>query len=244
MPSTRSSITAAVIAVAAASPLMADVIVIRAIGPSAVRYNAGKTLPDTGRLTLQKGDQVVLLDAHGTRTISGPGTFTATGAQNSAASTIVALASNTADRRNRVGAVRNLPTSNGPAIRPNIFLVDVTAAGNMCIADPASVTLWRGQADTAGMSTIVSPQGTSATVAWIKGQSTQPWPATLPIAAGGTYRVTQTGPAKPGPAVMIAFRLLPVPPQDLQQLAKDLIASDCKAQVDVMVATTSPATGG
>ncbi|WP_375383151.1 hypothetical protein [uncultured Sphingomonas sp.] len=238
MRSTR-PILAAVAILAAAAPALADVVVIRASGPSAPRYAAGKSLPDGARIVLQRGDQIVLLDAHGTRTVSGPGTFPAVGSATAAGSSLITLASNTADRRNRVGAVRNLPTGT-PAVRPNIFLVDVAAAGNVCVVDPRSVTLWRGAADAAGSSTIVGADGSTATVAWIKGQTTQPWPTTLPVAADRSYRVTQAGSAKAAP-VPIAFQLMAAPPTDLPELAKGLIAHGCQAQVDVMIATTGAA---
>ncbi len=238
MRSTR-PIIAAIAILSAAAPALADVVVIRASGPSAPRYVAGRSLPDDARIVLQRGDQVVLLDAHGTRTVSGPGTFPAVGAATVNGSSLITLASNTADRRNRVGAVRNLPTGT-PAVRPNIFLVDVAAPGNVCVVDPKSVTLWRGAADDAGSSTIVGADGTTATVAWIKGQTTQPWPTTLPVAADKSYRVIKTGSTKAAP-IPIAFQLLATPPADLPQLAKGLIAHGCQAQVDVMIATTGAA---
>lgn len=218
-----------------ASPALADILVVRANGPSAARYAAGRSLPDASRIVLQKGDQVVLLDAHGTRTLSGPGTFpaTSTAAATASASTLLALAGNATQRRARVGAVRQLPT--GATARPNIFFVDGAAPGPMCVADPAALQLWRAKADAPAQWTITDASGTRVPVTWIKGQSTQPWPAATRVTPEADYRIagSTTAPVK------IRFALLPTPPADLPSLASGLIAHGCKGQIDMLIAATT-----
>lgn len=231
----------AIIAVAAVAgqAAIADVIVVRANGPSAARFPAGKTLPDGARIAMQRGDQIVLLDARGTRTLTGPGNFPATGGASAAApTTLTALASTSTSRRARVGAVRGVPAVDAATMRPGIFLVDVAVAGRVCVADPTAVTLWRAGTRDAAATTLTASDGRSATVSWIAGQETSPWPASLPVAQDATYRIV---PASGGAGVSVKFQTLATPPADLPQLASALIAHGCQGQVDVLVATTSTA---
>lgn len=215
-----------------ARPALADVLVVRSNGPSAGRWTPGRSVPDATRIVLQKGDQLVLLDARGTRTLAGPGSFPATGGPVVAApSTLLALAGNAGQRRARVGAVRNLP--DGTAARPNIFFVDTAASGPMCVADPSAVQLWRAKADVAASDTVAADAGPSATVTWIKGQSSQPWPATLPVRADAAYRISGAA-----GATTVRFQSLETPPTDVQSLASGLIAHGCRAQLDVLIAAT------
>src|SRR5687767_10375819 len=58
-----------------AAAAAANVVVIRSSGPSARSYPAGRSLPDNARIALRQGDTLVVLDARGTRTFRGPGTF-------------------------------------------------------------------------------------------------------------------------------------------------------------------------
>ena len=72
-------LAAALIAAAGSSAALADVLVVRASGPSAKAYPAGKTIADNARIALQAGDSLVLLDSRGTRVLRGPGSFTPNG---------------------------------------------------------------------------------------------------------------------------------------------------------------------
>ena len=161
---------AAVLA-AAAAPAAADVLVVRASGPSAGSYPAGRSLPDNARITLRGGDTLVVLGARGTRTFRGPGTFSPSAAAPSGQRTVVA--SN--GRRARIGAVRsagivpNSPTS--------IWHVDATQGGTMCLANTSDVRLWRPDAAAATSLTIAAPDGHTHEVAWPAGSSTVPWPS-------------------------------------------------------------------
>lgn len=57
--------------------LPTQVVVIRATGPSAATYPPGKRIKSSEKLVLRTGDRLVLLDSRGTRTLTGPGVFTA-----------------------------------------------------------------------------------------------------------------------------------------------------------------------
>src|SRR3546814_20536057 len=68
---------AAVIAVAVAGSAAAQSMVVRSTGPSASKYPTGAKLKASDKLTLAAGDRIVLMQAGKTRTLSGPGTFSA-----------------------------------------------------------------------------------------------------------------------------------------------------------------------
>ena len=70
---------ATIAAVALVGTAAAQSMVVRSTGPSASKYPAGAKLKSADKLTLVKGDKVVLMQAGKTRTLSGPGTFGATG---------------------------------------------------------------------------------------------------------------------------------------------------------------------
>src|SRR3546814_6536268 len=58
-------------------------------------------------------------------------------------------------------------------------MVDVAQSGTLCIADPASVRLWR--ADAAKPATIrISGEGVQATASFRMGESVAPWPVAAP----------------------------------------------------------------
>ena len=240
------SMAAAALIAGGGQAARADVIVVRSNGPSAARLPPGKTLSDNTRLTLQRGDQIVLLDARGTRTVTGPAVVSAAGDPSRAAPTALsAVIGPSTSRRSRVGAVRGMSRTPPATSRPGIFLVDVTKPGRMCVVDPAAVTMWRADASAAAATVLTAGDGRSATVNWIAGQNTAPWPTALPVAQGASYQLL---PARGGLAVTIEFQTLAAPPANLQQLAAGLITHGCQAQVDVLVATTSaapvPGTGG
>ena len=223
---------AAALALFGASVAMADVLVVRATGPSARSYPAGKSLADAAKVTLQANDTLVVLDARGTRTLRGPGTFTPGGpAQASRTS----LASVTPQRRARIGAVRSvgMASSNVPR-SPSIWHVDVAKSSNICVTDPAHVTLWRANSARPVELTVTPNSGRARTVSLAGGQATAPWPADLAIADGAGYRLGWAG--APAPTT-ITFRTLPAKPTALNDMAASLIQHGCDAQLDLLIET-------
>src|SRR5437588_10136428 len=75
---------------------VANVVVVKSLGPSAKAYPPGKTLPETAKISLQGGDVVTVLGPASAQTLRGPGSFDAKQ---------VALAS-AAGQRGRFGALR------------------------------------------------------------------------------------------------------------------------------------------
>ena len=136
--------------IAGAGSAMADVLVLRAAGPSARSFPPGRRLPDNARLVLKTNDELIVLDGRGTRTIRGPGTFIAGVASNAPAQLASAAAAN--GRRARIGAVRGIET--GPLRPTTIWHVDVSKSSNVCVPPPNKVALWR--ADSSADATLTA----------------------------------------------------------------------------------------
>jgi hypothetical protein len=211
---------------ATATAATADILVVRSSGPSAKAYPPGKRMPESARLLLKAGDQLIVLDGRGTRIIRGPGLFTA-GA--SAAGRIASLAP-ALDRRARIGAVRGLEA--GALRPPSIWHVDVARSSNVCVADASKVMLWRADASAAATLSISGQSGRSKRLAWQPGSTTLAWPSDLPVADGAEYRLSSGG----EPAT-IRFRTMPSKPAGLEDMAQILIRHQCDAQLDLFIDT-------
>ncbi|HEX4737423.1 MAG TPA: hypothetical protein VH331_07670 [Allosphingosinicella sp.] len=212
---------------AGASAAMADILVVRSVGPSAKNYPLGKRLPDNARIVLQANDQLTLLDGRGTREIRGPGSFIAASASSAPAQ----LASNATvnGRRARIGAVRGIE---GPPPR-TIWDIDASRSGNVCISPPSKVNLWR--ADPAAAATLtVTGAGKTRQLAWAAGDATLNWPDDLPLSDGAEYRLSWRGAGAP---TTIRFRTLPQHPAGLDATASMLITNQCQAQLDLLIDT-------
>jgi hypothetical protein len=206
---------------------MADILVVRSVGPSAGSFAPGKRLPETARISLKPGDRLIVLDGRGTRVIRGPGTFTA------GVPTPVPLHSGPASqRRSRIGAVRTDETAQ---LRPpSIWHVDVSKSSNVCVANPAKVTLWRADPAKALSLEIDGGSGEAKRIAWQAGSSTLAWPSDLPVTDGAAYRLSRGG----GTALVgIRFRTMPATPAGLEDMAQTLIRNRCDAQLDRFIET-------
>ncbi|MGQ0558000.1 MAG: hypothetical protein ACT4OE_00175 [Sphingosinicella sp.] len=203
----------------------ANVLVVRSSGPSAKAYPPGRSLPDNARIALRGGDTLVVLDARGTRTFRGPGTFSPAVAPQAGARTVTA----SDGRRARIGAVRNAGIT--AATPTTIWHVDASQSGTFCLADPTEVQLWRADAAAEERLTIAGG-GASRTLAWPVGQSTLAWPADLAVVAGTEYRLGRAGLALPA---RITFRLLTSRPADMNGVAAALIEQGCTQQLDLLV---------
>jgi hypothetical protein len=184
----------------------------------------------------------MILDGRGTRTLKGPGTFSPTVSSTQATdsrSTFAALVSQRSERRARIGAVRGTTIANPGATRsPNLWFVDIERSSNICIADPASVTLWRGEtAEPAVVTVTAIADGKQATVNWDRSQSTRSWPAELPISPGAEYRLSWHGAPQP---TTLKFAILGTNPQGgLENMAGALIRHGCDAQLDLLIETVA-----
>ena len=214
----------------------AAVLVVRSSGPSAKAFPAGKAVPESQVITLRDNDVLILLDSRGTRTLRGPGKFSATASASTAAtSSLAALTGQSANRRSRVGAVRRPPT--GATSGRNVWQADLGRSGNLCVANPADVGIYRPSSAGAAKVTVTDiGSGKSASVSFPDGQRIAAWPTDIPVAAGGRYQIS-------GGAADVTYtaRLIQPVPAGLEGLAQSLIRNDCQAQLDVLIDTfTSP----
>lgn len=225
----RLLIAAATVALLASTASAAAVLVVRSSGPSSASYPPGKALPDSHVLKLKASDTVVLLDSRGTRTLSGPGSFSVSASATPAAT---ARTAGTSARRVRLGAVRGTGTR-------SVWQADLGRSGNVCVANPADLGLWRADSSAAAKVSLTEASGKTADVDFAVGQSIAPWPAALPATSGTKVSVTGLG----EPATLTLRVLSPVP-TGLEGMAQSLIRADCQAQLDVLIDTFSARSEG
>lgn len=208
---------------------LADVLVVRSVGPSAKLFPPGKSLPADGRITLKPSDMIVVLDGRGTRTIRGPGTFSP-----AAPAQAMRTASAAPQRRARIGAVRGTGTNSSEARPATLWHVDVTKSSNICLVGKENATLWRPYA-TKPVTLTIQPKGSAAhKVQWPAGEATLGWPSQLGISDGTDYSLSWDGAARP---TRIKFKLLPANPGGLEDTAALLIRNGCNAQLDLLIET-------
>lgn len=208
---------------------MADILVIRSIGPSAKSFPPGKRLAEGSRITLKANDSIDVLDGRGTRTLRGPGNFVAGAASQARAG----AAPSVGQRRARIGAVRTAGL--GELRPPTIWHVDISRSSSVCVAEAANVTLWRADSAKPVTLHITRAQGVGgARLDWASGSSTAAWPASLPVADGAEYRLSWAGAATP---TTIRFRTLPKRPVGLEDMASFLMSNQCEAQLDLFIET-------
>src|SRR3546814_8185258 len=186
-------LAAALWIVPSAAAAAAEGLVVRASGPSAKSYPAGRKLADDARITLQANDSLVLLDNRGTRTLRGPGIFTPSGPAQANSRSALASVATGSTRRARIGAVRSV--GGATAAQPgSIWHVDIATSSNVCLSDPAHVTLWRPVEPKPVIPTVPPPNdGATRTGAWASGEPTVSWPSDLAIADGAKYRLSWAG---------------------------------------------------
>lgn len=235
------AVIAAMLGVMLAGTAVAAPLVVRSTGPSAKAYPVGKALADDSKIVLKAGDTLMLMDGKGTRTINGPGTFSASAtaaASANAGSTIGALASGGGERRARIGAVRSASGIDKNAGKnPNMWYVDVAKSADICVANPAAVTVWRADSTAAATVKVSGPGGSTGTIDLAAGKAEGQWPASVPVTDGGAYTLNWAGAKSP-----TAVKLLLVKPAAAtpDSLAQSLIAKGCNMQLDMMIAAMAP----
>jgi len=220
---------ASVAAIAFSTAAVAGV-VVKSSGPSAGDYPVGKKVGDNDRVVLEEGDQITILNQSGTRVLRGPGTYRA-GARG--ASTRVRFAELTRQKsalRVRTGAAR---PGEVEVTNPNLWYVDVTQAGTICVPTLDRVSLWRPSSD--GDETyILRPAdsdyhhhvtfGDGLMVRDVDDER-------LPLSEDKEYRIS--GP-NGSAAVIVTFKLIDAPDGEPEDLADALIEKGCTVQLDLL----------
>jgi hypothetical protein len=247
LPMRRLSLTAAatVMAVAVVGTAAAQSMVVRSTGPSAPKYPTGAKLKSSDKLTLVSGDKVVLMQAGKTRTLSGPGTFGASGTiqtSQSMSGTVTRMLAKGPTTRSRGGFSRG-PNDPVPveARAPNLWLLDYREAGTFCVVDPATLMLWRPnmEGDTA---LEIESAGKKTTVAIVDGANFRKWPTdVLPVQYGVDYRLSGGGLTAP---IKVRFAALANAPDTVEGSVDMLMAKGCAPQLNRLVDAMSDAEAG
>lgn len=239
---------AAAMALAVAGTAAAQSMVVRSTGPSASKYPTGTKLKPSEKVTLVAGDRIVLIQGGKTRTLSGPGTYSSGGtvqASQTTGTTVARMLASGSQGRARGGFTRGDPGGPPPADihAPNLWLLDYREGGTFCVADPATLMLWRPHMGSDELVKI--EQGSkSETVAFVSGANYRKWPLdTMPVQYGVDYRLSGAGMTTP---VTIRFAPLESLPEAADGAAEMLMAKGCKPQLDRLVdaMAESEAAGG
>jgi hypothetical protein len=230
-----------ILALAGSTAALSETIVVKSTGPSARNYAPGKSIPDNSVLALKAGDSVTILDGRGTRILKGPGSFNTTAA-TATGSSFTALLRNTGTRQVRTGAVRGLG-GGAPMSRPNnVWLIDASKSGTVCVAGTEAASLWFPARPSGANYTLTRLSDNKATPLSLRpAQSVKVWPvADMPITNGAQYRIGGDGLSSP-----VALRVVKLGPnpQGLEATASALIKAGCNAQLDLLIETVS-APGG
>ena len=217
---------AALLATGAAAAA-ANVLVVRAIGPSASTYPPGRSLQDNARIQLVAGDTLVVLGASGTRTFRGPGRFSPSGPAQPGPP--LALDANT---RARIAAVRGSPFV--PSARTaTIWQVDPRQSGNVCLVPANGIELWRANSTRTEALTITGPDG-RVQLLWPAGQAIIDWPSGVSVRDDTEYQVRASRSPVAG---RIRVRTIDTPPDNVVSVAEALISNGCDKQLELLVAT-------
>src|SRR5438309_5601288 len=196
---------AAIATALSSTAALANVVVVKSLGPSAKVYPPGKTLPETAKISLQGGDIVTVLGPASAQTLRGPGNFDAKQ---------VALAS-AAGQRGRFGALRAAEVAHNPSV----WDVDVTQSGKVCVTSAKNIQLWRPDSDSSSTVQIRSADGKAQELSWAAGKALAAWPAALPMNSGATYNVEWPG---SGDKSKLELVVVQNPPPDLMGAAQVL----------------------
>lgn len=222
-------------ALLAASTVAMAGVVVKSSGPSAGDYPVGTKLDDDATITLKAGDSVTVLTSKGTRVMKGAGQFKVGDDPKASRARFSALTRKRAAKRVRTGAVRGgTGTEEGPRpMSPNLWYVDVSQSGTMCLFDTSVVRLWRpvneGIAtyrvvDTASQSSIDVTFDDGDDVAALD-------PARMTVTTGTPY--TLAGPEGTNVS-SITFVAMSEDYAGADQLAEALIEAGCMGQVALL----------
>jgi hypothetical protein len=203
---------------------IANVVVVKSLGPSAKAYPPGKTLPPSAKITLQGGDVLTVIGPGAAKTLRGPGNFEA--GQISLASA--------AGQRGRFGALR----ASEVAHNPSVWDIDVSKGGRICITDASKLQLWRPDSEAEMTVNIRAEDGKSQELSWAAGTALAAWPTAMPLKSGTAYQVEWPD---TGEKSSLDVVLVPSAPTDLVGAAQVLIENGCEKQLDLLVESASKA---
>jgi hypothetical protein len=228
-------------AIAMATALQADPVVIKYEGPASSIYMPGKKLSANSSVELKSGEKLTLLDERGTRILTGPGKFSASSAASAGKvsnKSLMSIVKTANVRRARTGAVRGTPApTSAVRLSPNLWFVDISKNGTMCVTDFSKMQFWRSDVSEALVLDVKDNKSSaSGKITFPKGLSTAAWPSGISPVDGGSYRIGKSA---------ITLTQMPVQADEkIENLASGLLAKGCQAQGELLAATfaqTEPA---
>lgn len=211
-------------------------VVVKSSGPSAGTYPVGREVADTATISLRSGDKITVLTDNGTRVLQGPGDFKVGEGAVRTRSRFSNL-SRRGSSKARTGAVRGTKPE-GPQPAPNLWFVDLTASGNVCLYDFDRVRVWRREAESPQNYTIIDQSTQSSLeVGFVGTEPMRAWDVEkLPLEAGHTYTITGPlpveGEASGTPvSTTVTFVELTDDYEQQDQLAQALISNNCTFQL-------------
>jgi len=216
-------------AVMLAAPAMAGV-VVKSSGPSASAFPVGKKMKDTDKITLKAGDTVTILTSGGTRVLKGAGTYRVGARGKKTRQNFAKLTRSQLARNARPGVAR---TGSGEVRSPNLWYVDVTQSGKVCVSSLDNVTLWRPQVDE-DQTFIIGPKVNDFHyhVTFDGKASTRRIDSErLALQEGSEYSITGPGGKI---ATTVTFAVLAETPTNAEAMADTLIAQGCTVQLDLL----------
>lgn len=216
-------------------------VVVKSTGPSSTKYPVGTKLDDNASITLKPGDVITVLTAEGTRVIRGGGTFRVGDRPQVASDRFASLTRKRAATRVRTGAVRG--DTDAVPTNPNLWYVDVTRSGTICLYDLATVRLWRPATGAVETYSVVGDDGSSPVeVTFDDVAAVTPLdPARLPIVEGGHYMITAPDGTT---SAHLNFVLLSEDVEAPDQLAEALITKGCSVQLETLASTLEASAEG
>jgi hypothetical protein len=193
----RSVVLATLMAAVFHIPATAQIMVVRAQGPSAGAFPVGALLRANRSFQLQAGDHLTFLDGRATRECQGPGRCTPRGLSPDAESALVKLLAPVQAAGSRIGAARGMAWNDKTGSAANatpagIWQIDVASPGDFCAAPGLPVELWRRDTGAAAVLITRIVNDSKRTLTWGAGEASLTWPADLPLSDGEAYLISTT----------------------------------------------------
>ncbi|MCR2832815.1 hypothetical protein [Parerythrobacter lacustris] len=212
-------------------------VVVKSSGPSAGQYPPGKKLDDASSVTLKPGDTLTILADGGTRVISGPGTHRVAARGTSRRTTMATLTQQRPKER-RIPTATRTGAALGTAPASNLWQVDVTKSGAMCLPDLSALTFFRPGGDQPSTYMLTAPGMIEHIhVAFPANESLVDMDSDTPTVKEGVDYVL-TGPG--GESSVISFKTLAEPATTGEALGLQLMENGCESQLELLTAKMMP----
>jgi hypothetical protein len=218
------------VALLASPAWSAELVVVEARG---LTLKPGQVVDDTQKLTLQRGDEVTLVDENGA-VIKLRGPYDAApGAGNGGSGVDVSnvlAALSAGGSQSSMGVVRAKVDN---VTLPNPWVVDVTHSGKVCVRQGTSVVFWRQQSAGAAKLRITPVDRTwRAESDWPAGASEMPAPTMFPVTDRQTYMFDLSG-----QTATVTLVQMPASLANDRMRAAWMLQKNCLAQTKALVTT-------